>query len=145
MPCVHQCVSVSLQWTVRYDCFLAQPGSTVSVSVYSHSHLLISADHVIEHTGLACSGHNVQSLSRSLTHAVSDPGLTDPVPKASVTVDEHAKLFTVRLETDQKVRMSLCYKFSHAECVQITHVPEVSQRFHLSLSKLHSKRETHSH
>ncbi|XP_052461217.1 interleukin-17 receptor E [Carassius gibelio] len=89
-------------WTVRYDCFLAQPGSTVSVSVYSHSHLLISADHVVEHT--------------------------DPVPKASVTVDEHAKLFTVRLETDQKVRMSLCYKFSHAECVQITHVPETDPK-----------------
>ncbi|XP_042585004.1 interleukin-17 receptor E-like isoform X1 [Cyprinus carpio] len=76
-------------WIVRYDCFPAQPGSTVSVSVHSHSGVLISRSYSIEHT----------------------------VPKASVTVDEHAKRFTVRVETDQSaVEISLCYNNSHAEC-----------------------------
>uniref|UniRef100_A0A8C1UBP9 Interleukin 17 receptor E n=1 Tax=Cyprinus carpio TaxID=7962 RepID=A0A8C1UBP9_CYPCA len=92
-------------WTVRYDCFPTQPGSTVSVSVHTHSHQLISADHVVEHT----------------------------VPKASVTVDEHAKRFTVRMETAQRVRMSLCYKPSHAECFQITHLPETDPTLHPSV------------
>uniref|UniRef100_A0A8C2L7W3 SEFIR domain-containing protein n=1 Tax=Cyprinus carpio TaxID=7962 RepID=A0A8C2L7W3_CYPCA len=92
-------------WTVRYDCFPTQPGSTISVSVHTHSHQLISAHHVVEHT----------------------------VPKASVTVDEHAKRFTVRMETAQRVRMSLCYKPSHAECFQITHLPETDPTLHPSV------------
>ncbi|XP_016326202.1 interleukin-17 receptor C-like isoform X1 [Sinocyclocheilus anshuiensis] len=76
-------------WIVRYDCFPAQPGSTVSVSVHSHSRVLISTSYVVEHT----------------------------VPKASVTVDEHAKRFTVRMETDHsQVEISLCYNNSHAVC-----------------------------
>ncbi|XP_058641557.1 uncharacterized protein LOC131546191 isoform X2 [Onychostoma macrolepis] len=81
-------------WNVRYDCFPAQPGSTVSVSVHSHGHVLISTSYLVENTDT-----------------------DDPVPKASVTVDEHAKHFTVRMDTDRgEVEMSLCYKNSHAVC-----------------------------
>ncbi|XP_016394566.1 interleukin-17 receptor C [Sinocyclocheilus rhinocerous] len=97
-------------WTVRYDCFPAQPGSTVSVSVHIHSHELISAYYVVEHT--------------------------DPVPKASVTVDEHAKRFTVRMQTDQRVKMSLCYKRSHAECSEIIHLHETDPTVNLSFPYL---------
>ncbi|KTG42147.1 hypothetical protein cypCar_00033685 [Cyprinus carpio] len=96
-------------WIVRYDCFPAQPGSTVSVSVHSHSGVLISRSYSIEHT----------------------------VPKASVTVDEHAKRFTVRVETEQSaVEISLCYNNSHAECegnyfnkMEVISCPRVQLKF----------------
>ncbi|KAK2899111.1 hypothetical protein Q8A67_010529 [Cirrhinus molitorella] len=102
-------------WSVRYDCFPAQPGSTVSVFVYNHSHMLISASYAVEDT-------------------------EDPVPKASVTVDDHAKRFTVRMETDQIVRISLCYSHSYPECVELIHFnkvdPKVNQTVYLSFPYL---------
>ncbi|XP_073675427.1 interleukin-17 receptor C [Garra rufa] len=106
-------------WIVRYDCFPAQPGSTVGVFVHNPSHTLISGSYTVEHT---------DSLSEY------------PVPKASVTVDDRAKRFTVRMETNQMVKISLCYKHSYPECVELIHFnqvdPTVNQTVNLSFPYL---------
>lgn len=58
---------------------------------------------------------------------VSDPVTEHLVPKASVAVDDRAKRFTVRIETDQMVKISVCYKHLHAECVELIHFSKVGE------------------
>ncbi|XP_051757900.1 uncharacterized protein LOC127516969 isoform X2 [Ctenopharyngodon idella] len=82
-------------WILRYDCFPAWPGSNVTVHVHKDSDLLISGSHMVQLT--------------------DDE---DPVPEARVSVDERDKRFTVRMKTDQMVKISLCYKHSFPECVE---------------------------
>ncbi|XP_051524732.1 interleukin-17 receptor E-like [Myxocyprinus asiaticus] len=106
-------------WILRYDCFPAQSGSEVSMSVYSHSDMLISASYIVEHV---------------------KTDYEDSMPEASVTVDNRAKQFIVKLQTDQIVRISLCYKHSYAECNELTYFgqidPKVNPTVNLSFSYL---------
>ncbi|ROI74335.1 Interleukin-17 receptor E [Anabarilius grahami] len=82
-------------WILRYDCFPARSGSTVTVSVHRDIDLLISGSHIVQ---------------------LKDD--EDPVPEARVSVDERDKRFTVCMNTDQMVKISLCHKHSFPECVE---------------------------
>lgn len=50
---VCKCVSVALQWILRYDCFPARSGSTVTARVHRDSDLLISGSHMVQLTGVS--------------------------------------------------------------------------------------------
>lgn len=58
-----------------------------------------------------------------------EPVDKDPVPEAGVSVDEHQKRFTVRMETDQTVKIGLCYMQSSHECKVLKDVKKVSEKF----------------
>lgn len=97
---MHEASAASQQafWILRYDCFSAQSGSAVSVSAHTHDQTLVTASHTVQHT----------------EHE-------EPVPEARITVDEQEKRFTLVMKTQQITKISLCYKHSSAECVEIKH------------------------
>ncbi|KAK7135223.1 hypothetical protein R3I94_014013 [Phoxinus phoxinus] len=124
-------------WILKYGCFPVRFGSTVTVSVHNDSELLIRQSHTVTLTD-----EDGPVPKASVSADDCDAKLTDdedPVPEARVTVDEHEKRFTVRLETDRRVKISLCHKHSFPEC-EVDHVqeidPAVNQTVYLSFPYL---------
>ncbi|CAM4713421.1 unnamed protein product [Leuciscus chuanchicus] len=120
-------------WILKYGCFPVRFGSTVTVSVYNDRELLLIRQSLtVTHTDYEASV-SVDDHDDKLTDD------EDPVPKARVTVDEHHKRFTVRLDTDRMVKISLCYKHSYREC-EVFHFqkidPAVNQTVNLSFPHL---------
>ncbi|XP_073767446.1 interleukin-17 receptor E isoform X1 [Danio rerio] len=104
-------------WILRYNCFSAQSGSVVSVSAHRNDQPLITASHTVQHTAKP----------------------EEPVPEARITVDEQEKRFSLLMKTQQITKISLCYKHSSAECVEIKHHGQVDpqERPTLNLSFPH--------
>ncbi|XP_077053367.1 uncharacterized protein LOC143703142 [Siphateles boraxobius] len=127
-------------WILKYDCFPVRFGSTLTVSVYNDRDLLlIHQSHTVTPTD---DDGPVPEASFLVDDSdVKLPDDVDPVPEARVTVDEHYKRFTVRLQTDRVVKISVCYKHSHRECVIHEGVvlqidPAVNQTVNLSFPSL---------
>ncbi|XP_039530765.1 interleukin-17 receptor C [Pimephales promelas] len=94
-------------WILKYGCFPVRRGSTVTVSVHKGAEMLIRQSYTVT------DDLPVPEVSVDDRDKHSD----DAVPDARVTVDERHKRFTVRLETNRLVKISLCYKHSFRECV----------------------------
>ncbi|KAK1786900.1 hypothetical protein P4O66_017282, partial [Electrophorus voltai] len=90
-------------WTLKFECFNAQAGYMVYVSVRELSSTLITASHIVNHLT------EVYPKSRS-------PEDGDTVPVYNVTVDILAKRFLVTMEAGQQVKARLCFKNLQWEC-----------------------------
>ncbi|XP_026887099.2 uncharacterized protein LOC113590957 isoform X2 [Electrophorus electricus] len=90
-------------WTLKFECFNAQAGYMVYVSVRELSNTLITASHIVNHLT------EVYPKSRS-------PEDGDTVPVYNVTVDILAKRFLVTMEAGQQVKARLCFKNLQWEC-----------------------------
>ncbi|XP_056097396.1 interleukin-17 receptor E, partial [Rhinichthys klamathensis goyatoka] len=106
-------------WILKYGCFPVRFGSTVTVSVHKDREILIRQSHTVTLTDddVPVPEARVSADDRDKHSGVKLTDAADPVPDARVTADEHYKRFTVRLETDRMVKISLCYKHSFRECV----------------------------
>ncbi|KAI4894074.1 hypothetical protein NFI96_032948 [Prochilodus magdalenae] len=84
-----------LWWEMQYDCFKAQVGHTVLVSVHDFNRTLINASYV---------------------PTVHKRHLSDAVPRFDVRVDTSAKIFMLTMESGQVLLARLCYNDSTPIC-----------------------------
>ncbi|KAF5893212.1 interleukin-17 receptor C-like isoform X1, partial [Clarias magur] len=83
----HLDIQRECMWELQYDCFTAQAGHTVHVSVYDFNRTLITD-----------------------SYTVKRPPQEDVVPAYNVKLDLLSKRFIVDLEAGQKVYVRLCYE-----------------------------------
>lgn len=91
-------------WQLQCNCFMAQLGNTVRVTVYDFNRTLITDSYTVK-----------RPPEDQLQVASSFMAPGDLLPVYNVTLDIFAKRFIVGMEMGQKVNVRLCYE-NHAVC-----------------------------